>query len=169
MNQVSGWYTLVIFTASMQEYADPVIDWLDGGRGILGHRLFRDVCFPVLLPILTLTAISPAHNYRTDRIQKICQSLKRTFHECVLSTTLQSATGSMKVSYIYTRGWIGLTGLNSQWNPNWRLDSWSIRWSTTRSLASSWLPAVYYRCSSRARATVCRAILMTNNISGNFF
>lgn len=27
----------------MQEYADPVIDWLDAGRGILGHRLFRDV------------------------------------------------------------------------------------------------------------------------------
>jgi len=41
--QVSGWYTLVIFTASMQEYADPVIDWLDAGRGILPHRFFRDV------------------------------------------------------------------------------------------------------------------------------
>ena len=27
----------------MQEYADPVIDWLDAGRGILAHRLFRDV------------------------------------------------------------------------------------------------------------------------------
>ena len=27
----------------MQEYADPVIDWLDAGRGILGHRFFRDV------------------------------------------------------------------------------------------------------------------------------
>ncbi|KAJ7781287.1 HAD-like domain-containing protein [Mycena metata] len=41
---VSGWYTLVIFTASMQEYADPLIDWLDAGRGILEHRLFRDSC-----------------------------------------------------------------------------------------------------------------------------
>lgn len=29
----------------MQEYADPVIDWLDAGRGILAHRLFRDVRF----------------------------------------------------------------------------------------------------------------------------
>jgi len=27
----------------MKEYADPVIDWLDAGRGILGNRLFRDV------------------------------------------------------------------------------------------------------------------------------
>jgi CTD nuclear envelope phosphatase 1 len=33
----------------MQEYADPVIDWLDAGRGILPHRLFRDVRhFPLL-------------------------------------------------------------------------------------------------------------------------
>lgn len=67
MNQVSGWYTLVIFTASMQEYADPVIDWLDGGRGILGHRLFRDVCFPALLPILMLTAAIVLHTI-TERI-----------------------------------------------------------------------------------------------------
>ncbi|KAJ3788457.1 NLI interacting factor-like phosphatase [Lentinula aff. detonsa] len=44
LRTVSGWYTLVIFTASMQEYADPVIDWLDAGRGILGNRLFRDSC-----------------------------------------------------------------------------------------------------------------------------
>lgn len=28
----------------MQEYADPVIDWLDAGRGILTHRFFREVC-----------------------------------------------------------------------------------------------------------------------------
>ena len=27
----------------MQEYADPVIDWLDAGRGILARRLFREV------------------------------------------------------------------------------------------------------------------------------
>ncbi|KAF7977640.1 hypothetical protein HWV62_3054 [Athelia sp. TMB] len=44
VKHVSGWYTLVIFTASMQEYADPVIDWLDAGRGILEHRFFRDSC-----------------------------------------------------------------------------------------------------------------------------
>lgn len=27
----------------MQEYADPVIDWLDAGRGILTRRFFREV------------------------------------------------------------------------------------------------------------------------------
>lgn len=43
ISQVSAWYTLVIFTASMKEYADPVIDWLDAGRGILSHRFFREV------------------------------------------------------------------------------------------------------------------------------
>ena len=41
--KVAAWYTVVIFTASMQEYADPVIDWLDAGRGILDQRFFRDV------------------------------------------------------------------------------------------------------------------------------
>ncbi|KAI0065883.1 hypothetical protein BV25DRAFT_1821584 [Artomyces pyxidatus] len=44
LRKVSAWYTLVIFTASMQEYADPVIDWLDAGRGILERRLFRESC-----------------------------------------------------------------------------------------------------------------------------
>ncbi|KAF9534879.1 NLI interacting factor-like phosphatase-domain-containing protein [Crepidotus variabilis] len=44
LRTVSSWYTLVIFTASMQEYADPVIDWLDAGRGIFAHRFFRDSC-----------------------------------------------------------------------------------------------------------------------------
>jgi len=44
LKKVSAWYTLVIYTASMQEYADPVIDWLDGGRGILSKRFFRESC-----------------------------------------------------------------------------------------------------------------------------
>ena len=28
----------------MKEYADPVIDWLDAGQGILTRRFFREVC-----------------------------------------------------------------------------------------------------------------------------
>jgi len=44
LRKVSGWYTLVIFTASMREYADPVIDWLDAGHGILARRFFRESC-----------------------------------------------------------------------------------------------------------------------------
>ena len=48
--KVSAWYTLVIFTASMQEYADPVIDWLDAGRGIIGKRFFREVSCAAIDP-----------------------------------------------------------------------------------------------------------------------
>ncbi|OCB90865.1 NIF-domain-containing protein [Sanghuangporus baumii] len=44
LRKVSAWYTLVIFTASMKEYADPVIDWLDAGRGIISLRFFREHC-----------------------------------------------------------------------------------------------------------------------------
>ena len=44
LRKVASWYQVVIFTASVQEYADPVIDWLDGGRGLISRRLFRDSC-----------------------------------------------------------------------------------------------------------------------------
>ncbi|GAA5878006.1 hypothetical protein JCM3774_005977 [Rhodotorula dairenensis] len=47
LRKVSSWYTVVIFTASLPEYADPVIDWLDGGDGrggMIGARLFRSDC-----------------------------------------------------------------------------------------------------------------------------
>ncbi len=36
----------------MKEYADPVIDWLDAGQGILGRRFFREVCHPPLIIIV---------------------------------------------------------------------------------------------------------------------
>lgn len=44
LRKVASWYHVVVFTASVQEYADPVIDWLDQGRGLIGTRLFRDSC-----------------------------------------------------------------------------------------------------------------------------
>lgn len=40
---VSQWYNLVIFTASLPEYAEPVIDWLDNGARILQKRFYRQV------------------------------------------------------------------------------------------------------------------------------
>lgn len=46
LRKVSTWYTVIIFTASLPEYADPVIDWLDGGDGgggMVAGRLFRSV------------------------------------------------------------------------------------------------------------------------------
>lgn len=38
------WYKLVIFTASVQEYADPVIDWLELERPYFDARLYRQHC-----------------------------------------------------------------------------------------------------------------------------
>lgn len=45
----------------MQEYADPVIDWLDAGRGILGRRLFRDVRFTHILVYAPSDGLIPSH------------------------------------------------------------------------------------------------------------
>lgn len=41
--QISQWYKVVIFTASMAEYADPVIDWLDQDHNVVSQRYFRQV------------------------------------------------------------------------------------------------------------------------------
>jgi CTD nuclear envelope phosphatase 1 len=35
----------------MQEYADPVIDWLDGGRGLFGKKLYREVSVSALFAV----------------------------------------------------------------------------------------------------------------------
>ncbi|KAI8800133.1 NLI interacting factor [Cladochytrium replicatum] len=44
LRKVSEWYRVVIFTASMPEYADPVIDWLDTNRTLISKRYFRQSC-----------------------------------------------------------------------------------------------------------------------------
>lgn len=44
LRKVSKWYKLVIFTASVQEYADPVIDWLEQERKYFQGRLYRQSC-----------------------------------------------------------------------------------------------------------------------------
>lgn len=41
---MSKWYNLVIFTASVQEYADPVIDWLESERKYFSARYYRQHC-----------------------------------------------------------------------------------------------------------------------------
>ena len=42
--QVSQWYTLVIFTASMEIYGAAVADKLDNQRGMLQRRYYRQHC-----------------------------------------------------------------------------------------------------------------------------
>lgn len=44
LRRVSKWYNLVIFTASVQEYADPVIDWLESERKYFSARYYRQHC-----------------------------------------------------------------------------------------------------------------------------
>ena len=37
-------FELVLFTASLSKYADPLLDMLDKGK-VLKHRLFREACY----------------------------------------------------------------------------------------------------------------------------
>ena len=50
--QVSKWYNVVIFTASISEYGTPVITTLDSGRNILARRFFREVWTMTSLTLL---------------------------------------------------------------------------------------------------------------------
>lgn len=45
-NQVSQWYDIVVFTASMEIYGAAVADQLDNGRNILRRRYYRQHCTP---------------------------------------------------------------------------------------------------------------------------
>ncbi|KAJ5489665.1 Nuclear envelope morphology protein 1 [Penicillium diatomitis] len=44
LRKISRWYKLVVFTASVQEYADPVIDWLEQERKYFQGRYYRQHC-----------------------------------------------------------------------------------------------------------------------------
>ncbi|KAI1380779.1 NLI interacting factor-like phosphatase-domain-containing protein [Hypoxylon crocopeplum] len=44
LRKVCKWFNLVVFTASVQEYADPVIDWLESERKFFSGRFYRQHC-----------------------------------------------------------------------------------------------------------------------------
>ncbi|KAJ1990189.1 Nuclear envelope morphology protein 1, partial [Dimargaris cristalligena] len=44
LKKVSEWYNIVIYTASIVEYADPVIDALDPNGTMIQRRYFRESC-----------------------------------------------------------------------------------------------------------------------------
>ncbi|KAI9294894.1 hypothetical protein K502DRAFT_277779, partial [Neoconidiobolus thromboides FSU 785] len=44
LNKVGEWYKLAIFTASMSEYANAVIDLLDPDHSLIKVRLYRESC-----------------------------------------------------------------------------------------------------------------------------
>nr|XP_016926312.1 CTD nuclear envelope phosphatase 1 homolog [Drosophila suzukii] len=47
LDRVSKWYDLTVFTAGVEAYASPILDFLDRGRGILTKRLYRHDCIDV--------------------------------------------------------------------------------------------------------------------------
>ena len=44
LRKICKWYNLIVFTASVQEYADPVIDWLEQERKYFSGRFYRQHC-----------------------------------------------------------------------------------------------------------------------------
>ena len=44
LRRVVKWFNLVVFTASVQEYADPVIDWLESEKKFFSGRYYRQHC-----------------------------------------------------------------------------------------------------------------------------
>lgn len=44
LKEVSKWYDLVVFTASMKEYADPVIDWLESDQKYFSKKFYKHNC-----------------------------------------------------------------------------------------------------------------------------
>ncbi|PVU88262.1 hypothetical protein BB559_003745 [Furculomyces boomerangus] len=46
LRKVSEWYKVVVFTASIPEYANSVINFLDPKGTLISSRLFRDSCIP---------------------------------------------------------------------------------------------------------------------------
>lgn len=44
LRKVCKWFKLVVFTAGVQEYADPVIDWLEQERKYFQARYYRQHC-----------------------------------------------------------------------------------------------------------------------------
>lgn len=43
LKELSKYYELMIYTASLEKYADPLLDWLDPER-LIAYRLFREHC-----------------------------------------------------------------------------------------------------------------------------
>lgn len=56
--QVSQWYELVVFTASMEIYGSAVADKLDNNRNILKRRYYRQVLLDDLRSKLRLCSLS---------------------------------------------------------------------------------------------------------------
>lgn len=94
LRKVAKWYNLIVFTASVQEYADPVIDWLERERKYFSGRYYRQHCtFRNGAYIKDLAQVEPD-------LSRVCildnSPMSYIFHE---GESLAMAEGRMKQSY----------------------------------------------------------------------
>ena len=88
LRKVCKWYKLVIFTASVQEYADPVIDWLEQERKFFSGRYYRQHCtFRNGAYIKDLSSVEPD-------LSRVCildnSPMSYIFHEGMLAGRLKT-------------------------------------------------------------------------------
>lgn len=95
LRKVCKWFNLVVFTASVQEYADPVIDWLEQERKYFSARYYRQHCtFRNGAYIKDLSFVEPD----LSRVMILDNSpLSYIFHEGRVSWRIKITLLSMKV------------------------------------------------------------------------
>jgi CTD nuclear envelope phosphatase 1 len=86
LRRICKWFNLVVFTASVQEYADPVIDWLESERKFFSARYYRQHCtYRQGAYIKDLSSVEPD----LSKVMILDNSpLSYLFHEGKLSTTV---------------------------------------------------------------------------------
>lgn len=103
LRKVCNWYELVVFTASVQEYADPVIDWLEQERKYFSRRYYRQHCtFRNGAYIKDLSSVEPD----LSKVMIIDNSpLSYIFHEGKVTTmmTMIALKGCCRQCYPHRR------------------------------------------------------------------
>ena len=105
LRRVCKWYNLVIFTASVQEYADPVIDWLEQERKYFSGRFYRQHCtFRNGAYIKDLSSVEP----NLSKVMILDNSpLSYIFHEGRCSCTRrEELSDQLEDNAIPIEGWI---------------------------------------------------------------
>lgn len=78
-------YEVVIFTASLSKYADPVLDQLDIHR-VVKHRLFRESCYNnkgSYVKVRSPSSLLPTPHVLMPSLQDLSQ-LGRPMSECII-------------------------------------------------------------------------------------
>lgn len=98
LETVSQWYNLVIFTASVQAYADPMIDLLEQDRPYFARRLYRDSC--------TLVAHSPSRSSTTDGYVKDLSKVEPDLANVLILDNSPTSYQNQETNAIGIEGWI---------------------------------------------------------------